>query len=113
MSNTQLYLSIGLPMLTILVALLVQLVAIFGSRSSVENQIAASIQAVEKQIAVSIQSLEKQIAASNESLGKRMDSFDDRMGRLERSLDDMRTTFVKNHTERLARLEERVFPAAS
>ena len=91
MGSTQIYLAVGIPMLTILVAVLVQLVAIFATRSSTE----------------------KQIAISFEGLGKRMDAFEDRMSRFERSLDDLRTTFVNNHTERLVRLEERVFPTAS
>ena len=57
MGSTQIYLAVGIPMLTILVAVLVQLVAIFATRSSTE----------------------KQIAISFEGLGKRMDAFEDRI----------------------------------
>ena len=85
MSNIQLYLSVGLPVLAILISLLIQLQAVSSLRSNIDKRM--------------------------EGFDKRMDNFEKRMDRFEDALNDMRRTFIKDHTERLVRLEERVFHA--
>jgi hypothetical protein len=90
MSNTQLYLSVGLPVLAILISLLIQLQAVNSLRVGVDKRM--------------------------DGFDKRMDGFDARMDRFEKRMDrfedllvEMRNTFIKDHTERIVRLESSVF----
>ena len=83
MSNTQLYLSVGLPVLAILISLLIQLHAVNALQVSVDKRM--------------------------DGFEKRMDGFDRHMERFEDLLMDMRTTFIKDHAERIVRLESSVF----
>jgi hypothetical protein len=89
MSNTQLYLSVGLPVLAILISLLIHLQAVNAFRVSLDKR-----------------------AERESRMGRfdsRMDGFGRRMERFEDLLMDMRTTFVKDHGERIVRLESSVF----
>jgi len=90
MSNTQLYLSVGLPVLAILISLLIQLQAVNSLRVGVDKRM--------------------------DGFDKRMDQFDSCMDRFEKRMDrfedillEMRNTFIKDHTERIVRLESSVF----
>jgi len=75
-SNTQLYLSVGLPVLAILISLLIQLQAVNAFRVSVDKR-------------------------TDRSDDARMDRFEKRMDRLEDLFLEMRTTFIKDHAERI------------
>ena len=92
MSNTQLYLSVGLTVLAILISLFLQLQAINVLRVDVGKRVDG-------------------IDNRMDRLEKRMDAFDRRMERFEDMLSEMRTTFIKDHAERLVRLESTVFRA--
>lgn len=83
MSNTQLYLSVGLPVLAILISLLIQLQAVSAFRATVDKRM--------------------------DGFDARMDRFEKRMDRFEDLLAEMRNTFIKDHTERIVRLESSVF----
>ena len=65
MSNAQLYVAVGIPVLAILISLVIQLQAIRDLRREIQD--------------------------------------------LRRELNEIRAAFLKDHTERLVRLEERVF----
>jgi hypothetical protein len=97
MSNTQLYLSVGLPVLAILISLLIQLQAVNALRVSVDKR----MDGFDKRM----DGFEKRM----DRLDSRMDGFDRRMERFEDLLMDMRTTFIKDHAERIVRLESSVF----
>jgi hypothetical protein len=97
MSNTQLYLSAGLPVLAILISLLIQLQAVNALRVSVDKR----MDGFDKRM----DGFEKRM----DRLDSRMDGFDRHMERLEDLLMDMRTTFIKDHAERIVRLESSVF----
>ena len=90
MSNTQLYLSVGLTVLAILISLFLQLQAVNVLRVSVGKR---------------IDGLDNRM----DRFEKRMDAFDRQMERFEDMLSEMRTTFIKDHAERLVRLESSVF----
>jgi hypothetical protein len=90
MSNTQLYLSVGLPVLAILISLLIQLQAVNALRLSVDKRMDG-------------------FDARMDRFEKRMDGFERRLERFEDILMDMRTTFIKDHAERIVRLESSVF----
>jgi hypothetical protein len=90
MSNTQLYLSVGLPVLAILISLLIQLQAVHALQVSVDKR---------------MDGFDKRM----DGFEKRMDAFERRMERFENLLMDMRTTFIKDHAERIVRLESTVF----
>jgi len=85
MSNAQLYLSVGLPVLAILTSLFIQLQAINVLRGDINKCV--------------------------DGLDNRMDRFEKRLDRFEDMLSEMRTTFIKDHAERLVRLESTVFRA--
>src|SRR5271170_4679715 len=78
MSNTQLYLSVWLPVLAILISLLIQLQAVNALRVSVDKRMDGFDHRLD-------------------GFEKRMDGFDRRMERFEELLMDMRTTFVKDY----------------
>ncbi len=90
MSNTQLYLSVGLPVLAILISLLIQLQAVNSLRVGVDKRMDGFDSRMDR-------------------FEKRMDAFDRRMERFEDLLIEMRNTFIKDHTERIVRLESSVF----
>jgi divalent metal cation (Fe/Co/Zn/Cd) transporter len=90
MSNTQLYLSVGLPVLAILISLLIQLQAVHTLQASVDKW---------------MDGFDKRM----DGFERRMDGFERRMERFEDLLMDMRTTFVKDYGERIVRLESSVF----
>jgi uncharacterized membrane protein (DUF106 family) len=97
MSNTQLYLSVGLPVLAILISLLIQLQSVNMLRVSVDKR---------------MDGFDKRMDAFEKRMDRfesRMDGFDRRMERFEDVLMDMRTTFIKDHGERIVRLESSVF----
>ena len=97
MSNTQLYLSVGLPILAILISLLIQLQSVNALRVSVDKRMDGFDHRLD--------GFEKRM----DRLDSRMDGFDRRMERFEDLLMDMRTTFIKDHAERIVRLESSVF----
>lgn len=90
MSNIQLYLSVWLPVLAILISLLIQLHAVNALQVSVDKR---------------MDGFDKRM----DGFEKRMDGFERRMERFEDLLMDMRTTFIKDHAERIVRLESSVF----
>jgi len=97
MSNTQLYLSVGLPVLAILISLLIQLQAVNSLRVGVDKR---------------MDGFDKRMDGFDSRMDrfeKRMDAFDRRMERFEDLLIEMRNTFIKDHTERIVRLESSVF----
>ncbi len=97
MSNTQLYLSVWLPVLAVLVSLLIYLRAVNALRVSVDKRIDGFDHRLD--------GFEKRM----DRFESRMDGFDRRMDRFEALLMDMRTTLVKDYSERIVRLESSVF----
>ncbi len=104
MSNTQLYLSVGLPVLAILISLRIQLQAVHTLQSSVDKR----MDGFDKRMNgfdTRMDRLERRM----DRFDSRMDAFDRRMERFEELLMDMRSTFVKDYGERIVRLESSVF----
>jgi hypothetical protein len=98
MGNTQLYLSVGLPVLAILISLLIQLHAVHTLQVNVDKPMDGFDH--------------RRLDGFEKRMGRfesRMDGFDRRMERFEELPMNMRTTFVKDYGERIVRLESSVF----
>ncbi len=105
MNNTQLYLSIGLPLFTLLLVFLANNRAIDALRSEMKT----SSDALRSETSA----LRTEMQAGFQMLNKRIDDTNERIGRLERRLDTIDTEIRINHDSRLAVLEARILERAS
>jgi archaellum component FlaC len=104
MTNAQLYLSVGLPVIAILLSLFIQLQSMNVLRNDIDKRfdgIDKRFEGVERRF----DGVDKRI----DGFDNRMDRFEKRMERFEDMLTEMRTTFIRDHAERIVRLESSVF----
>ena len=94
MTNVQLYITVALPVLAVLISLMIQLQAVKHLREEMISRI--------------------------NGLNQRMDGIDQRLDRMDQRLDGMnlrldhiQESFIKDHTERLVRLEASVYGSRS
>jgi hypothetical protein len=109
MNNTQLYLSIGLPLFTLL------LVFIANNRAidALSSEMKTSTDALRTEIKMSTDALRTEMHAGFQMLNQRIDDTNDRISRMERRLDVIDTEIRINHDSRLAVLEARILERAS
>ncbi len=94
MTNVQLCITVALPVLAVLISLMIQLQAVKHLREEMISRI--------------------------NGLNQRMDGIDQRLDRMDQRLDGMnlrldhiQESFIKDHTERLVRLEASVYGSRS
>jgi hypothetical protein len=109
MNNTQLYLSIGLPLFTLLLVFIANNRAIDALRSEMKT----STDALRTEIKMSTDALRTEMHAGFQMLNQRTHYTHDRISRMERRLDVIDTEIRINHDSRLAVLEARILERAS
>ena len=138
MNNTQLYLSIGLPLFTLLLVFIANNRAIDALRSEMKtnmdalrNEMKTNMDALRSEMKTNMDALRSEMKISNDALhndmsalraemqagfqmlSKRIDDTNERIGRLEHRLDTIDTEIRINHDSRLALLEARILERAS
>ncbi len=116
MNNTQLYLSIGLPLFTLLLVFIANNRAIDALRSEMKtgnDALRAEMKTSNDALRSEMSTLRNEMQTGFQMLNKRIDDTNERIGRMERRLDTIDTEIRINHDSRLAVLEARVFNRAS
>ena len=120
MNNTQLYLSIGLPLFTLLLVFIANNRAIDALRSEMKtgsdalrSEMKTGNDALRAEMKASIDALRTEMQVGFQLVNRRIDDANERIGRMERQLDTIDTEIRINHDSRLAVLEARVFNRAS
>ena len=112
MTNTQLYLTIGVPFLTFLITYIVTAISNRTAIQDLRTEMRSGFADLRTEMRSNISDLRLDLGSRMDHLDRRMDRIENRMDRIEKRLDTIDTEIRVNHDSRLAVLEARVLGRA-
>ncbi len=108
MTNVQLYITVALPVLAVLISLMIQLQAVKHLREEMISRINGLNQRMD-----GIDQRLDRMDQRFDRIDQRLDRMDQRLDGMNLRLDHIQESFIKDHTERLVRLEASVYGSRS